>query len=92
MKKVKKPTISTILSYTAEFTEEPEGGFTVVVHALPGCVTYGKTFEEAKRMGKEAIELYLEDLADHGETAPAQQQSVLVPINVTAPKHLPLYA
>ena len=33
-------------NYTLIFKPEPEGGFTVVVPSLPGCVTYGKTLEE----------------------------------------------
>jgi antitoxin HicB len=34
---------------------EPEGGFTVIVPALPGCVTHGRTLTEAKKMAKDAI-------------------------------------
>ena len=30
-----------------EFQQEQEGGYTVVVPALPGCVSYGETFERA---------------------------------------------
>ena len=37
-----------------------EGGFTVYVPALPGCVSEGKTREEALRNIREAVELYLE--------------------------------
>lgn len=88
MKKVK----SRVLTYTAVFTEEPEGGYTVVVHALPGCVTYGKTFEEARKMAKEAIDVYLESLAKHGEKAPIEHSPVTVPMIVSAPKNLQLYA
>ena len=29
-----------------QFQEEPEGGYTVSVSELPGCVSYGTTFEE----------------------------------------------
>ena len=46
---------------------EPEGGYTVIVPTLPGCVTYGRTVDEAIAMGKEAIELYVESLQAHGE-------------------------
>jgi len=53
------------------FTKEPEGGFTVTVPSLPGCVTYGKTLEESLRMAREAIELYVESLKEHGEEIPA---------------------
>ena len=34
---------------------EPEGGFTAIVPALPGCVTHGRTIFEARLMAKDAI-------------------------------------
>ena len=37
-----------------------EGGYTVYVPSLPGCVSEGDTEEEAMSNIKEAIELYLE--------------------------------
>lgn len=46
--------------YPIVLTPEIEGGFTVTVPDLPGCVTYGKTLSEAKEMAVEAIEGYLE--------------------------------
>ena len=52
------------------FRKEDEVGFTVIVPALPGCVTFGETLEEAEEMVKEAIELYLESMESHGEKAP----------------------
>jgi predicted RNase H-like HicB family nuclease len=41
-----------------------EGGFTVYVPSLPGCITEGNTKEEALKNIKEAIELYLEPVED----------------------------
>jgi len=41
-----------------------EGGYTVYVPALPGCVSEGETIEEALKNIKEAIELYLEPVED----------------------------
>jgi predicted RNase H-like HicB family nuclease len=38
-----------------------EGGFTVYVPALPGCISEGDTEKEALTNIREAIELYLED-------------------------------
>jgi len=38
-----------------------EGGFTVHVPALPGCISEGDTEQEALANIREAIELYLED-------------------------------
>ncbi|MFA5855089.1 MAG: type II toxin-antitoxin system HicB family antitoxin [Candidatus Gracilibacteria bacterium] len=42
--------------------EEPEGGYTVLVPSLTGCITYGKTLKEAKKMAKDAIALCEESL------------------------------
>ena len=36
-----------------------EGGFTVYVPALPGCISEGDTREEALANIREAVELYL---------------------------------
>nr|WP_302476252.1 type II toxin-antitoxin system HicB family antitoxin [Methanocella conradii] len=36
------------------------------------CVTHGKTLEEANKMAKEAIELYIESLKAHGEEIPTE--------------------
>lgn len=41
-----------------------EGGYTVYVPALPGCISEGDTVEEAMRNIREAIELYLEPVED----------------------------
>ncbi|KKS97756.1 MAG: hypothetical protein UV73_C0005G0033 [Candidatus Gottesmanbacteria bacterium GW2011_GWA2_43_14] len=56
--------------YTAIFQKEPEEGYTVIVPALKGCVTYGKTIEEAAEAAQEAIESYLGSLAKDGEKPP----------------------
>ncbi|MCB1153981.1 type II toxin-antitoxin system HicB family antitoxin [bacterium] len=61
---------SKILSYTVIFEPAEEGGFTVHVPALPGCVTEGDTLEEARTMAADAIQGYLESLAKHGEPIP----------------------
>jgi antitoxin HicB len=49
---------------------EDEGGFSVFVPGLPGCVSQGATREEALAMIKEAIEGYLESLDAHGDPIP----------------------
>jgi predicted RNase H-like HicB family nuclease len=41
-----------------------EGGYTVIVPALPGCISKGNTKEEALENIREAIELYLEPIED----------------------------
>jgi predicted RNase H-like HicB family nuclease len=55
------------LSYRIILRPEPEGGYTVTVPSLPGCITYGKTLEEAKKMALDAIKAYLESLKKHDE-------------------------
>ena len=53
------------------FEPSDEGGYTVYVPSLPGCISEGDTLEEARRNIVEAIELYLEsdemnsDIADN---------------------------
>jgi len=54
-------------SYKLILRKEPEGGYTVIVPALPGCITYGEDVDDAITMAKEAIELYIEELKDRGE-------------------------
>lgn len=41
-----------------------EGGFTVFVPSLPGCISEGDTREEALENIREAIELYLDPVED----------------------------
>jgi len=41
-----------------------EGGYTVYVPSLPGCISEGDTVEEALKNIREAIELYLEPVED----------------------------
>jgi antitoxin HicB len=57
--------------YTAIFQKEPEGGYTVIIPSLRGCVTYGETIEEAQKAAKEAIESYLGSLAKDKKEVPS---------------------
>ncbi len=41
-----------------------EGGYTVHVPSLPGCISEGETVEEALTNVREAIKLYLEPVED----------------------------
>ncbi|UCE08784.1 MAG: type II toxin-antitoxin system HicB family antitoxin, partial [bacterium] len=41
-----------------------EGGYTVYVPSLPGCISEGDTKEKALTNIREAIELYLEPVED----------------------------
>ena len=57
-------------TYKIILRKEEDGGYTVLVPSLPGCITYGETVDEAISMAREAIELYLEELKDRGEFIP----------------------
>jgi antitoxin HicB len=63
--------MSSTLQYTINLRPEPEGGYTVLVPALPEVVTFGETEEEALRMAHEAIEVALQVRRDEGDEIPA---------------------
>ncbi|PNS00103.1 antitoxin HicB [Petrotoga mexicana DSM 14811] len=71
-----------ILSYRILLKKEAEGGYTVIVPVLPGCVTHGDTIEEAIKMAKEAIQLYIESLQEHGEEIPSEDETIEYTITV----------
>ena len=75
-----------LLKYTVIYTQEDKGGFTVTVPALPGCVTYGNDLNEAKKMAKDAINLYLESLKKHKEAIPAEESSFISSIDLEFPR------
>ena len=51
-----------------------DGGYTVTVPALPGCISEGNSREEALRNIKEAIELYLEPVEDDHSYSPKAEE------------------
>lgn len=72
-----------VVSYTVHFVPADEGGFTVTVPALDGCITEGDTFEEAEQNAREAILLYLESLQARGIPLPDDRDTVLKRISLT---------
>jgi antitoxin HicB len=61
---------------------EPEGGFTAIVPALPGCVTYGRTLAEARTMAKDAISGYIESLKKHKEPIPTDDETLVASLDL----------
>jgi predicted RNase H-like HicB family nuclease len=60
--------------YSVVLIPDPdEGGYTVRVPALPGCITEGDTLEEALDNARDAIQLYLEDLEACGQPIPEER-------------------
>jgi predicted RNase H-like HicB family nuclease len=82
--KVMKNRASKTFSYSVFYEQAPEGGYVALVPVLPGCHTQGETLEETERNVKEAIALYLESLAAHGDAIPEEGRSfqgrVTVPV------------
>ncbi len=69
----------TTLEYTVLLHRDPEyDGYWVEVPSLPGCVSQGKTKEEALINAKEAIELHLEGMREDGEEIPVEESSKVV--------------
>ena len=64
------------------FRPEPEGGFTALVPALPGCVTYGRTLVEARKMVKDAISGYIESLRKHKEPIPTDEETLVASLDL----------
>lgn len=52
------------VKYLVTLREAEEGGYTVEVPALPGCISEGDTYEEALANIRDAIEAYLAELGD----------------------------
>ena len=50
-----------------------EGGYTVTVPSLPGCISEGNTKKEALKNIKEAILLYLEPVEDDLNYSPESE-------------------
>ncbi|MBR0177397.1 MAG: type II toxin-antitoxin system HicB family antitoxin [Bacteroidales bacterium] len=71
-------------TYKINLRKEAEGGYTVFVPSLPGCITYGDTVDEAIEMAKEAIELYIEELQDRGEQIPDDSNVLEYSMNLMA--------
>jgi len=63
-----------IYSYQIILVPEDEGGYTVLVPSLPGCVSYGRTVEEATAEAREAIALHLENLKAHRLPVPEEDR------------------
>ena len=72
-----------VLNYRILLREEPEGGFTVFVPTLEGCISYGKTLNEAKKNAKEAIELYIESLKSDNLPIPSDDNLLEYNLQIT---------
>jgi predicted RNase H-like HicB family nuclease len=58
-------------NYIAVVHKEPASDYGVSFPDFPGCITAGKSIDEAKDMAYEALLLHLEGLREDGEPLPA---------------------
>jgi len=72
------------LSFSVVLEPQPEGGFTVLVPALPEVVTEGDTEEEALANAQEAIRAILAFRRDNGMAIPADAQPEIRRVIVAA--------
>lgn len=68
------------LHVTALFEEDEDGGYTVTVPSLPGCVSFGKTIEDAQKNIQKAVRLHLACMRAHA----GKRKIVLSPKNIFA--------
>ena len=66
-----------VMKFRAIIEVDEDGMFVVQCPSLPGCVSQGKTREEALENIKDAIKGYLESLKKHGEPIPAVEEEVV---------------
>lgn len=58
-------------SYVALIHKDPSSDFGVSFPDFPGCVTAGKTIDEARVMAEEALALHVEGMIEDGDPIPA---------------------
>ena len=68
------------MKYRVIIEQDEDGMFVAEVPVLPGCISQGKTREEAVKNIQEAIELYLESLKAHDEPIPPSIDEEIVEV------------
>ena len=71
-----------VYQFTAIFEKNKDGGYTVTVPSLPGCISEGDTFDEALKNIKEAITLYLEVMKKDKEKIKEEEEIIITPVKV----------
>ena len=62
----------TVYKYTIVYEKLQEGGYQVIVPAMPEICTFGGTIDEAREMAEDAIRCVLESARKLGEPIPAE--------------------
>jgi predicted RNase H-like HicB family nuclease len=68
------------MKYRVIIEQDEEGMYIAECPSLPGCISQGRTREEALKNIKEAIEGYLESLEKHNEPIPPSIEEEIVEV------------
>jgi antitoxin HicB len=77
-----------IRTYSLTIEPAEDGGYLAYFPALPGCHTWGATYEEAVTNAEEALAVYVETLSAHGDPLPDEPEpdrSVTLGVMVRTP-------
>jgi antitoxin HicB len=77
-------------TYTLSIERHDEG-YLAFFPALPGCHTWGRTFEEAVKHAEEALTLYLETFDELGKTIP-EESHIDEPVSLGVTVRVPIIA
>ena len=58
-------------NYIAIIHKDPKSDFGVSFPDLPGCISAGRTIDEAKELAQEALSLHIQGMLEDGEEVPA---------------------
>jgi antitoxin HicB len=72
------------MKFRVTIEPDEDGIFVAQCPALPGCISQGKTYEEAMTNIRDAIQGYLESLKKHGEGIPSPITEAIVEVPVWA--------
>ncbi len=72
----RKTHTTTEYSFTVLYDELTEGGYHITVPSLPGLVSYGRTFDEARVMARDAIVCHVEGLKKERTRVPQEKSFV----------------
>ena len=62
-----------------------EGGYLAYFPTLPGCQTWGDTFEEAVQSAEEALAVYVETLMANGDPMPKAAEEAVSEMQISDP-------
>jgi predicted RNase H-like HicB family nuclease len=70
------------MKYRVLFEVDEEGVFVATCPSLPGCISQGRTRDEAMTNTREAIEGYIKSLKKHGDPIPPSIMEEVVEVSL----------